>query len=219
MWYRPFQLVCNFPCCAGRTTSCNTKSPCFISLHLNLELYLLAALCLAANSRTWETYLNSSIGSAAYFNTVFFASSFNWTVSMKEYQYPPVTWHLLHIPWRTKFPFWWSVGWGGMTTVSRWVILPLSPWHHRAFSWVLQNYFIRWFYLSISLWVYDKYKIFQYSQISAKVNDRRIGELSSIVEDDISRKYVPAYNFLSKWRSLLIGILETSSAFIHLVNN
>lgn len=54
------------------------QMPSYISLGLTLGLYLLASLCLVANSRTWVNSLNSSITSAAHSNMALFASSLNW---------------------------------------------------------------------------------------------------------------------------------------------
>lgn len=62
------QIGCNFPYYTCTTTSFSTRSPSCISLDFTLELYLLATLCLEANSQTWVGSRSSPIRSATYFN-------------------------------------------------------------------------------------------------------------------------------------------------------
>lgn len=77
MRYGPSQLGYSFPCCTGRTTSFKIRSASYISPSFTLELYLLADVCLVANSRTWASSLTSSIRYAVHFKPIVFASSLN----------------------------------------------------------------------------------------------------------------------------------------------
>lgn len=78
MRYGPSYIDYSFPCCLGRTTSFKTKLPSCISLGLNLELYIMEALCLAANSQTWAISFNSSIRYAVHFKPTLFSSSLSY---------------------------------------------------------------------------------------------------------------------------------------------
>lgn len=78
--YGPPSLVATFLVmhALGRTTCLKTRSPSRISLSLTLELYRLAALCLAANSQMQATFLISSTKFATHFNSTLFTSWLNW---------------------------------------------------------------------------------------------------------------------------------------------